>query len=97
MVVDMVSIYQSKAEGAPISPENGIVARGTLICAAIVPVLMIALKVGEQPFPLCFLTFQLKTVMFNRNDLDVFLDKHTPPSQEKGILVVTHETKEVLK
>jgi len=34
---------------------------------------------------------------FSINDLDVFLDKHTPHSQEKGILVVTNKTKEVLK
>ncbi len=86
MVVDMVSMYQSKPK-VLLSQRNRIIA-GNINLAAIVPVLMV-LKVGEQPFPLCFLTFQLKTVKFNRNDLDVFLDKHTPTSQGKGILVVT--------
>ncbi len=83
MVVDMVSMYQSKPK-VLLSQRNRIIA-GNINLAAIVPVLMV-LKVGEQPFPLCFLTFQLKTVKFNRNDLDVFLDKHTPPPKRRASL-----------
>ena len=78
MDVDLVSIYQSKAEGVLTFQETGISVLEASNYVTTVPFLRTVLRAEVPPSPYFFLTFHKVNDELSVNDLDASLDKDTP-------------------